>query len=133
METNGNGGARERMLALRREKIQTSIGVEHTVRGLSFAELSELYGNLLDVSTLLDVVNKAKAKGGGFSLEAKDIAAMSKMEPVIVAGCLEPKYGSDPAADLVVADLPPIDRLAVFAAICKKSGFSKEAAEQIRP
>lgn len=132
MDQQGNGNlTAASILATRRRRVETSIGGAITVRGLSFSEISELSGVLVDVSRLADEVKEQKPEAlittpGGRGL-------LSAIEKIVKAGCVEPVFGSDPAAGPIVADLPLSDQMAAFSAILDLSGHTKKAAEEIRP
>lgn len=130
MEGNGLLSA-EALLSARRKRVVTSLGVVE-VRALGYAELATLRGGLLDLAALL---KKAKAvkEADLESLGPGDLAALANIEKVIVAGCVQPKFGFDATLGPVPADLPPPDQFAVFNAICELAGYSKEAAEKLRP
>jgi hypothetical protein len=130
-EKNGGGAVREQLLAARRRKIATTLGFEVQVRALGYADLSALMGVLLDVSTLGEEAKKTSAED--LVKTPKGVAVLASVEKVLIAGCVEPKLGSDPAAGPVPADLPIPDQLAIFTAILELSGYSKEAGAAVRP
>jgi hypothetical protein len=123
------------ILGARRRRVDTSLGAALVVRALSFRTLVKLLGQLLDVAALGDAAKAAKGPEDLVELikgeKANDM--LEAIEKVVAAGCVTPKFGDDPAAGPVVADLPIPDQMAAFTAILDLSGYTKKAGAEIRP
>jgi hypothetical protein len=126
------------IVATRRRRVETSMGGV-LVRALGLSHLGRLVGQLLDVSSLGEAARALT--GGDLAGEGiRELVSNPKIaevfpliEKVVAAGCVEPKFGDDPAAGPVVADLPLEDQFRLFNEILQLSGYSKEAGESIRP
>ena len=133
------------LLELRRRAVPTSLGIDLPVHAIEPGELVLISRTLLDLAAMGEARNAAAAQGGDGGPEAaakaftdyitspKGKEFFALVERVVRAGCLDPVFGTDPAAGPVVSDLPLVDQLAVFNAVLELSGYSKQAAESIRP
>ena len=126
------------LLAARRRSVETSLGVVQ-VRALGFAQLAGMLGQLLDVSSLGQAARALQGNTGEpdqvqrVLTDPKVATVLPMIERVVAAGCIEPKFGDDPSAGAVVADLPIEDQFLLFTEILELSGHSKKAGEDIRP
>lgn len=127
----------EDLLAARRRRVETSLGVI-VVRSLGFAQLAGMLGQLMDVASLGEAAGALKDGGRPDDIQRvladpKVANVLPMIERVIAAGCIEPRFGDDPTAGIVVADLPLADQFLLFTAILDLSGHTKKAGEDIRP
>ena len=141
-QTNVNA---KRLLAMRRKTVSTSLGLDIPLRIIEPADLILIARQVIDLATLGEMGSLGKAVGessgeGDAAKAFTEFMASQKgkdffglVERVIRAGSVDPVFGTDPALGPVVSDLPIVDQMTLFTAILELSGFSKEAAETIRP
>jgi len=126
------------LLAARRRNVETSLGFVQ-VRALGFAQLAGMLGQLLDVSSLSQAARALQGNTGDTDqvqrvlTDPKVATVLPMIERVVAAGCIEPKFGDDPSAGAVVADLPIEDQFLLFTDIFDLSGHPKTAGDGIRP
>jgi hypothetical protein len=128
----------EEVIGARRRRVEISLGTV-LVRSLGFRGLTGMLGQLMDVASLSEDARELQASGSDAQAK-KDFVTGEKMqerlpviEKVVAAGCVQPRFGEDPAAGPVVSDLPIDDLFTIFNAIVELSGFTKQSGDSVRP
>ena len=129
-ETNGRLTSAQ-MLADRRRDVKTSRGIV-TIRKLSLREIFALKGGVIDLAAMATteaeaeriVQDKGKHNQG---------AVMQAIYGIIGAGVIDPKLCNDPAQGPTADDFDFPDAMSICHSIMDFSGYSKGAAESLRP
>ncbi len=129
-ETNGRLTA-AKMLADRRRDVKTSRGIV-TIRKLSLREIFALKGGIIDLASMATTPEEAERivhdKG-----TRNQGGVMAAIYGIIGAGVIDPKLCTDAAQGPTADDFDFHDAMSICHEIMDFSGYSKGAAEKLRP
>jgi len=129
---NGDGktsGLRKRA----RKTITLSDGLEVVIRPVGLSILAQVQGALPDVQALAGGDDEAAQAVTQRARRPEVAADLDRMiDAALMEGVVSPKLGTDPVTDDVPRDFG-VDRFVLFKEILALSGYSREAAERVRP
>jgi len=131
MEGNGFVPADAVKRAGRRE-VETSVG-KVLMGGLPYALFVQIRGSLLDLQSLVKERGEEHLESSDFLATPEASKALDTIERTLVAAVISPRLYANPADGPTPIDFPIADRLAMFAAAMDLCGFTKGAAEEVRP
>lgn len=131
MEGNGHLAPSALMASARRE-VQTSLGIV-VVRRIGYAALAQVRGQLLDLQSLISSKPDEEIDSVEFLKRPEAGKTLDSIESIIRLAVMSPALGTDPAVGPVAADFPIADQLLIFSEALALSGFTRRAAEEVRP
>ena len=117
----------ERPLGQSIKDVETSLGVVR-IRRVGFSDFMQAFGHAPDLSALLKGVDDTKVGTG-----PQGEALARGVRAILLAGLEEPKLCAERSEGATPSDFPWPDQLTLMTEIVKHSGFTKEAAEEVRP
>lgn len=121
-----------RLLARGRREVQTEVGTV-IVRRVPMSVLAKSRGQVLDVQNLLKDRPEGEMDSPAFLASPQAQAMLDGTARIICAGVLEPKLFLDPKDGPTPLDFSPQDEAAILSAILELSGWTRAAAEEVRP
>ena len=131
MEGNGQL-APSALVASARREVKTSLGTV-LVRRIGYAALAQVRGQLMDLQSLIGTKTESEIDSVEFLKRPEAGKALESIESIVRLAVLSPALGTDPTVGPVAADFPIADQLLIFSEALDLSGFTRKAAEEVRP
>ena len=126
-----NGGilTREQLLARSRKIVTLGDGSKVVIRRLSPSDFAQIVGSMVTLSSLMGdgAANRADLNDPGIS------KALDAIGRTLLAAVVEPSLFPDPAQGPTPGDFTFEDQVALFSQVIDHSGYTREAAERVRP